>query len=148
MELQEQIEINGQVDALWNVIAEQFGDVHLWRTDVNHSFTAGKPKLMGLSYSERVLQTNVGEYREVLTSFDVNQRSISCRRKDGLPFYIRKVSSIWSLTKAVNGAALVTVNQTIDARMLLGFILPFVKFKYRKQLKQELNDLKTMLERL
>lgn len=146
MELQERIEIDRPIDAVWQLLANRFGEVSEWRHDVQRSRVSGKGKLLNASFSSRILEINGKEHEEVLTSLDPDQRSLSYRRSNGLPFYVRKVSTIWSLTRSVNGNTLVVVNQTVAPRPVFSVLVLFGRRGFRRKMRLQLTDLKHALE--
>lgn len=105
----------------------------------------GKPKLMNLSYAGRVLETDSGRVEETLTAHDVVQRMFSYRTSDSLPFYIRKVSTMWSITRTTDGYTRISVIQNLYGVFPFKVLVWFARRGYRKKLSKQLDELKNYL---
>lgn len=146
MEIRETIEIAVPLEKAWELLGDRFCDVHLWRSDVRDCSMVGKTRLLNVPYSGRALETEAGKVEEVLSAYDATQRMLSYRTGDGLPFYVRKLSTLWSVTRTHESGAHVMVIQNFKGVFPFRFLLRLKKAGHLKQLKQQLEDLKRYLE--
>lgn len=147
MEIRGAIEISKPLDEVWDLLANRFCEVHLWRSDVERSHMVGKTKLLNLTYAGRVLETGSGRVEEILSAYDAMQRMLSYRTNEGLPFYLRKVSTLWSVSRTTEGDTHITVIQNLKGVFPFRFLLWLKQSTFREKLKRQLEDLKRYLER-
>lgn len=146
MEIRATTEVFRPIAEVWELLAHRYCDVHIWRSDVLASQEMGKAKLLNVDYAGRVVKTKTGEVEEVLSSYDAIQRTLSYRTTEGLPSGIRKVSTMWSLTRTPKGDTQVLVIQSITGAFPVKLLLPFKRKTFETQLNQQLIDLKNYME--
>ena len=146
MEFIEQIEIDSPITSVWSQLIDGFGEIERWDSSITESRLSGSSNLLGLKFSARTIVNDKGESKQVMTMFTPLQYSFSYRIKENLPFYVKKVSTTWSLTHSVDGNTLVVQNHTVQFESL-GFLLAFfVVPSLKKQSRKQLQDLKGFME--
>ncbi len=146
MRIVKELSIAKPIEAVWEVLANQFGKIDNWASIVSHSEVSGPAKLPGVDYSIRSTITSQGKGQQELTGFDPANHSISYRSLSGTPAIIKQVSAHWSLKE--KGANETHLALDFNAEMKgLGFIIaPLAKIKLGKVGDVLLDDLKYYVE--
>ena len=91
--------INRSISDVWEVMGNQFAEVHLWSSNFNDSKADGDAKFNGLNYSKRITTTERGETIQELDEFDLLNHSLSYHITKGLPEVAEAATAKWHLTK-------------------------------------------------
>lgn len=146
MNIVKKIAINQSIDAVWEVLGNQFGQISNWASLIRESKVYGEAKLNGLNYSIRETNTLSGITKQEITSFKPENYSLSYKSIAGTPPIIKEVRAQWSLTKKDSNSTDLVMDFTADMKGL-GFILaPIAKIKLNKIGDELLDDLKYYLE--
>ena len=92
-----EIKIEKNINEVWEVMGNQFGEVHLWSSNFLDSKPGGNPKFFGLDYTFRDTITERGNTVQVLESFDPRNYTLSYFISEGKPEIAKSASSTWSL---------------------------------------------------
>jgi hypothetical protein len=98
MKVVKEVIIENNIEAIWEVMGNQFGDVHLWSSNFLESRPAGESVFQGLEYSTRVTVTERGETIQELDEFNTANHSLSYHITKGAPEVVEKASAVWSLS--------------------------------------------------
>ena len=90
------IELN--IQDVWQVMGNEFGQVHLWSSNFLESKPEGESKFKGLAYSSRKTLTERGETIQELDVFDAANYSLSYHITKGAPEVAEQTSAVWSLS--------------------------------------------------
>ncbi|MFT5337090.1 MAG: hypothetical protein ACI9YL_001092 [Luteibaculaceae bacterium] len=147
VQVQKDLVIQKSVDEVWEIMGNQFDQVHLWSTNFKDSKPGGFEKFPGISFSERITITDRGETIQALDSFDPANYSLAYHITKGAPGIAKHASSVWSLKKEGPNACTVFIAFNMETKGLLGFMMtPLIKKGIRNSAKEIAEDLKYYLE--
>jgi hypothetical protein len=89
--------INKSISEVWDVMGNQFADVHLWSSNFKDSKSGGQSKLDGLAYLHRITTTERGETIQELDAFSEADYSLTYHISKGAPEIAEKSNATWSL---------------------------------------------------
>lgn len=139
--------IEKNIDEIWEVLGNQFSEVHVWSTNFISSKAGGEPKLPGLDYLHRETMTESGENFQELDNFDPVNYSLSYHVSKGGPGIAQNAIGRWSLTKTENNQTRMKVHFSLETKGLLGFILsPVMSKKVGRASAEIVDELKYYLE--
>ena len=147
MVIKKEITISKSVDDVWEVLGNQFGEIHIWASLIHHSEVSGESKFDGVSYSIRSTDTTQGATKQELTSFDPASYSLSYAAISGMPFFIKNVNATWALTELNENSTKLNLNLVVETAGIMGVILgPVAKLKLGKLGDELLDDFKYYVE--
>lgn len=91
--------INRSISDVWDVMGNQFTEVHLRSSNFNDSKSDGDKKFNGIEYSKRITTTDRGETIQELDEFDSYNYSLSYHTSKGLPEVAIAATAKWFLKK-------------------------------------------------
>lgn len=145
--VQKELVINKKVEEVWEVMGNQFAQVHLWSTNFKDSKPGGSSKFSGLDYSERVTLTDRGETIQELDSFDATTHALSYHITKGAPGIAKHASAIWSLNSDEANKTTVVLEFNMETKGFLGFLMtPMIKMGMGKSATEIAEDLKYYVE--
>jgi Asp-tRNA(Asn)/Glu-tRNA(Gln) amidotransferase A subunit family amidase len=98
MKVIKEVIIEKNIQDVWEVMGNQFGQVHLWSSNFLESKPEGESKFEGLAYSSRKTLTERGETIQELDVFDANKYSLSYYITKGAPEFAEQTGAVWSLS--------------------------------------------------
>lgn len=139
--------INKNAAEVWEVMGNQFADVHLWSTNFKASKAGGNSAFSGIDYSERITVTDRGETIQKLDSFDPIAFKLAYHISKGAPGIAKKASAIWSLEKEKDDKTNVVLEFNMEPKGFLGWLLsPLIKKGMGKSANEIAEDLKYYVE--
>jgi hypothetical protein len=130
MDFRLEVEINKNIEDVWEVMGNQFGDIAKWVSLATSSKVGGSSKLPGVNYGYRLLESRKGTAKHVLTSFDSANHSFSYDVPEGTPGFVKTATASWTLTALKDGKTKMNVHFGIQLSGLFGFFLaPVAKKK-------------------
>ncbi len=145
--VKKELEINKNVEEVWEVMGNQFAQVHLWSSNFKESKPGGSSKFPGLDYSERITVTDRGETVQVLDSFDASAHRLAYHISTGAPKIAKHASAVWSLRSENEAKTTVIIEFDMETKGLLGFIMtPLIKKRIGKSAVEIAEDLKNYVE--
>lgn len=145
--LQKEMVIHKKVEEVWEVMGNQFAQVHLWSTNFKDSKPGGSSKFPGLNYSERITLTDRGETIQELDSFDSTTHTLAYHITKGAPSIAKQASAIWSLNSVDANTTVVVLEFNMVTKGFLGFLMtPLIKMGMGKSAIEIAEDLKYYVE--
>jgi hypothetical protein len=146
--VQQELFINKDVKSVWEVMGNQYAEVHKWSTNFKDSKPGGKAKFPALSYSERITQTGRGETVQALDKFDADNHSLAYHITKGAPGIAKHASAVWSLKKNSDASTNVILEFKMEPKGVMGFLMrPLIKKGMRKSALEIAEDLKHYVEK-
>jgi len=147
LHFEEEVMIEKNIDEVWEVLGNQFTEVHVWSSNFKSSKAGGKPKLPGLDYLHRETMTEKGENFQELDKFDPVNYSLSYHISRGVPAIAKNGLGEWSLTKTKENQTRMNVHFILETKGLLGFIMsPIVSKKVGSASAEIAEELKYYME--
>jgi hypothetical protein len=147
LHFKEEVFINKGIEESWEVLGNQFTEVHLWSTNFKSSKPGGKPKLNGLDYLHRETMTEKGENFQELDEFDPDNYKLSYHVSKGVPGIAKSALGDWSLSKVSNEQTRLNVHFILETNGLLGFVMsPIISSKISNASTEITEELKYYLE--
>ena len=140
LHFEEEVLIEKNIDEVWEVLGNQFTEVHLWSANFKSSNPGGEPKLLGLDYLHRETMTEKGENFQELDNFDPANYSLSYHVSKGAPKIAKSALGEWKLTKTEDNQTRMNVHFILETKGLLGFILSPVISKKIAQASAEITE--------
>lgn len=145
--VQRELVINKNVEEVWEVMGNQFAQVHLWSTNFKDSKPGGSPRFSGLDYSERITQTDRGETIQELDSFNSDTHTLAYHITKGAPGIAKHASAVWSLKSSELNKTIVILEFNMETKGLIGFLMtPLIKIGMGKSAVEIAEDLKHYVE--
>jgi hypothetical protein len=145
--VKKELAIDKKVEDVWEVMGNQFAQVHVWSTNFKDSKPGGSSKFSGLAYSERITETERGKTVQELDSFDAKTHTLAYHISSGAPRIAKHASAIWSLRSDDANTATVVLEFNMETKGFLGFLMtPLIKMGIRKSATEIAEDLKYYLE--
>lgn len=139
MVIKKQIEINNTIENVWQILGHDFAHPHKWASNVNHSEGHGQ-QIASIKCDERACETSIGNIREKITHYSDDNHSLSWDIVEGLPSFVSKAKSTWSLTKKSENIITLTMQIEIMLKPWALFMAPMVKIMFDKLARQLSED--------
>ena len=97
MKVTTEITIEKNISKVWEVMGNQFAEVHKWSSNFQDSKPGGSPLFEGLNYSTRETITERGKTVQALEAFDPASFSLSYRITEGAPEIAKEAYATWRL---------------------------------------------------
>lgn len=130
-------------EALWKIVAVDFGDAHKWASSLEHSEAYGEAKFDGATCSNRACDINSNGFssiKEVIAEFDEKNHTFSYDVIEGFPSFVVYGNNRWVITPDANGNAQVEMQITMKMKKFMGFLMGGMMKKNLKKLLQEATD--------
>jgi hypothetical protein len=148
MKMRAELVVSAPAEDTWVVVGERFGEIGEWASPITRSAMDGPPG------AGRVRTCHVagfglvppGVIRERLLHFDPQARSLSYEAAGGMPGFIRRAVSNWSVQPGPGGASTVRIGATVTLRPLarpLGLVL---RWRMRADTRRVLAELRYRVE--
>lgn len=123
--------IDKDIDAVWEVMGNQFTEVHLWSSNFSDSKPGGDPKLSNVDYLHRATMTERGVTLQELDAFDPENYSLTYHISEGAPAIAEKAYAKWHLKPIESGKTKVILEFFIDTK---GFKARLLSVLIRKKI--------------
>jgi hypothetical protein len=145
--VKKELAIDKKVEDVWEVMGNQFAQVHLWSTNFKDSKPGGTSKFTGLAYSKRITETDRGTTIQELDAFDATSYSLAYHISSGAPSIAKHASAVWSLKSDGANATTVVLEFNMETQGFLGFLMtPMIKLGMGKSAVEIADDLKHYVE--
>ena len=120
MEMRAQITVHVPADQAWTLVGERFGQIATWASPITASVLDGSPGegAVRTCHVRGFGPVPPGIIRERLLSYDPETRSLSYEA-DGLPWFVTRAVSRWSVHPVDGGTCTVGVHATLTLNLLL-----------------------------
>ena len=147
MKTRTEITINKNINAIWEVMGNQFAQVHLWSSNFKDSKAGGSPKLSGLNYAHRVTLTDRGETIQELDEFDAENYSLTYHITKGAPEIAKYAGAVWSLTSLGQNTTLAVFEFILEPQdFIKEEMLPKIEMGLLKSANEIAEELKYYME--
>lgn len=146
MKIETEIVINKLASAVWEIIGEQFGDIHVWASGLNHSQGSGKKLTETVCESRACDIKGMGLIQETLLEYDPTRFTLQYEVVKGFPFFVKSGVNRWTLSN-VDGATRVNTFAEIKTKGIVGSLMaPMMKMQMTGIMRKALEDLKYYAE--
>ena len=147
MEVTKEIIVNQPIQAVWEVLGNQYTDAYKWARGLYHSQGSGSPTIEGATCSNRTCDTSFGRIQEEIKTFDSQNYILAYEVIKGFPGFIKQGINTWRLSKSDVGSTKVSMRFTAETKGFLGLVMgPMMKMQLNKGLGEVLNDFKHYVE--
>ena len=128
--------INAPADAVWDVMGERFADIGDWSDTVLSSSLNGPLQEGAIRTCElKPTPAASGTIQERLARFDRTGRSFAFDIVSGLPGFMKRVTSEWTIEPNGPRAARAVNRLTIEVAWWMRPMLPMIRSQFRKTIK-------------
>lgn len=143
--------INASAERLWEILSDEFTDVGLWASGVDHSGTNAEATEVpdGAQVGGRTCEVpGFGFTDERFTRYDAANKTFSFSVDAAkIPSFFKNLESTWKVDPLGPSSAKATTEITGEATGVLGAIMsPMMKRKFARLLEQGYEDLKVYAE--
>ena len=147
MEFKRKIIVNKPINAVWEILGNQFGDAYKWASGLNYSEAFNVPKIDGAPSNNRACELPSGNIKEEIRKFDPVKNVLEYEVIEGFPFFVDQAINNWQLSKISTNKTKVDMHLIVKTKGLIGSIMsPMMKMQLKKQLAHIPNDLKQFVE--
>ena len=149
MQIKQQVTINASADKVWEIVGSQYGQVSDWISAVHfseESKSAGAPHHAPVS--GRVCETDLGPFKETVTRYDAENRSLAYTAQgDKMPFFVKQMSNAWQITPLDNHSAKVEMCLEVSILPVFNLVMgPIMRLQMGGILKNAVEELKYYAE--
>ena len=147
MEIITKLTIEKNANDVWQVMGNQFDQIHIWASFFKDSKASGEKKFDEIDFSARETIVEGGENTHSLDVFDSKNHTLSYTVTAGAPPFADKAQAEWVLesTNEVSCTAIITVNMELK-EMIPEEKAAEVKHWLSMSSKEMLEELKHYLE--
>ena len=134
--------------AAWAVVGEEFGQISQWCSAIRAS-SMGGPPAVGQTRACQIAGFGpiaAGTIRERLTSYSPESMSLSYAAVDGMPRFVRRAVSSWSVRPLHGGRCVVSIHATLTLRTAVRPLAPLIRWRMRADTRRVLQDLRYRIE--
>ena len=146
--MREELVVDAPGRDAWAVIGDGFGDIADWASAITKSSTDG-PSGIGQVRTCHLAGFGPiapGVIRERLLAFDAAARTLSYEAAAGLPKFIVRAGSTWSVHDRDEGTCLVEVDAHLTLRSAAGPLAPVLRWRLRADARRTLAELRHRIE--
>ena len=143
------IEIDTDINSVWNAALDQFGKISLWSSGVYASSpTIEKDTVQHKGFSGRVYETQIGEVKEIFTHINSNLYEFSYRlTSEKFPTFMEDALNSWKLTPLSGSKTKLTMQGETIIKFIPGILLGLPpKLQGNRVLKNNLEEFKHFVE--
>lgn len=126
MVINKKIEIKSSIENVWKILGHDFAHPYKWASNVDHSEGQGK-QIASIECDERACQTSMGDIREKITHYSDEKHTVSWDIVEGLPFFVSKAKSKWSLSSRSNDITILHIQMEMILKSWSFFMTPMAK---------------------
>jgi carbon monoxide dehydrogenase subunit G len=146
MEFRKTIQINADIDKVWDVVARDFANVGDWSSAVQSSgpnLEAAVPD--GAEVGVRVCATDFGDLKETFTEYDDEAKTFTFE-VSGMPSFITLARNRVEVASAGAGRTTVSLNIAMETNTIGKVMGPMFAIKLKTTLNSFLDELKDYVE--
>jgi hypothetical protein len=148
MQLRAEVQIGAPPEVAWDVVGDQFGRVGEWACPISESSIDGRPGV-GAVRTCRVSgfgPVGAGVIAERLTVFDQAGRRLEYEAARGMPAFVARAASRWSVHPRLDQACVVRVHASVALRPWAWALGPLLWWRIRGQSRRVLEELAYRVE--
>ena len=148
MEMQAEAFIDALPEAAWAVIGDQFGRIGEWACPITGSSIEGQPGAGAVRTCRigRFGPVAPGVIAERLTVFDLADRSLAYEAAEGMPAFVTRAVSRWSVHPGPGHSCVVWVHATLTLQPWARAAGPLLRWRLRGQSRRVLEELRYRVE--
>lgn len=148
MKITQEIIIDKPITDCWEVLGNQYTELHRWASPVNHAEGDGKVGLNGASCDIRGCNVSgMGDITEKLTDFDPENHFLSYEVITGLPKMMEVAKNSWCLTAVSPNRTKLKMNGFIELNGFLANLMkPMIKIQFKSMTKNIVEEFKYYVE--
>jgi hypothetical protein len=148
MEMRAEVVIKAPADDAWMVVGGRFGQISQWASVITESWMDGPP---GAGQVRTCQVAGFGPFapgviKERLTGFDPQARSLSYEAAEGMPGFVRRAASRWSVEPGPGGGCTVRVHAALTLRAPVRPLGPVLRWRMRAGTRRTLAELRHRIE--
>ena len=146
--MREELVVDAPGRDAWAVIGDGFGDIADWASAITKSSTDG-PSRIGQVRTCHIAGFGPiapGVIKERLLGFDPGTRTLSYEAGAGLPKFIVRAVSTWSVHERPDDICLVRVHAHLTLRFALAPLGPVMRWRLRADARRTLAELRHRIE--
>ncbi|HEX9035245.1 MAG TPA: SRPBCC family protein [Streptosporangiaceae bacterium] len=148
MEMRAEVTIDVVPAAAWAVVGAEFGQIGQWCSAIRASFMDGPPA-PGRTRTCQIAgfgPVAAGVIRERLVTYDADAMSLSYEATEGMPGFIRRAVSNWSVRPAGYGRCAVRIHATLTLTPLARPLAPLLRWRLRADTRRVLEELRYRIQ--
>lgn len=148
MELTQEIIIDKPISDCWDVLGNQYTEIHKWAAPVNHSEGDDKVGLNGANCDIRGCNVEgMGDITEKLMDFDPENHYLAYEIISGLPGMMKAGRNSWKLSAISDSKTKLNMKGAIEPKGFIGNLLkPLINIKFGKMTKNLVEEFKYYVE--
>jgi hypothetical protein len=147
MNIKVELEISKNIQAIWEVMGNQFGYADKWSSNFKTSKPGGEAKFNGLDYSLRDTTTDRGNTVQELTAFDSKKYTLTYVITQGAPEIAKMAGAEWSLVSEGENLTMVSMDFIMEPKMPLNAEMETkIKMGLTASVKELAEELKFYME--
>jgi hypothetical protein len=119
MNVKAELIIEKSIGEVWEIMGNQFADVHKWSSNFKESKPGGPQKFEDINYSLRETITDRGITIQVLETFDPTNFTLKYHITEGMPEIAKSAYSTWSLESIRSEKTLVALDFGMESKISL-----------------------------
>jgi len=148
MKMRAELKISAPAQDAWVVVGERFGEIGEWASAITMSVMDGPPGpgQVRTCHVAGFGPIAPGLIRERLVRFDPGARSLSYQAAEGMPGFIVRAASRWSVHEEPGGTCLVRIDATLTLRPIARPLGPVLRWRMRAGTRRVLAELRHRVE--
>jgi len=148
MDMRAELVINAPAEDAWVVVGERFGEIGQWASSITKSVVDGKPAAgtVRTCHVAGFGPIGPGVIKERLTRFDPEARSLSYEAVEGMPRFIVRAASDWSVHAGPGRTCTIQVHATLTLRPTARPLGPLLRSRMRADTRRALAELRQRVE--
>lgn len=119
MKIRTEITIEKKANEIWEVMGNQFDQIHIWASFFKDSKPSGEKKFSEIDYSARETVVEKGENTHSLDVFDSENHLLSYTVTAGAPPFAEKAEAQWSLESRNDQSCTVSINVNMELKDMI-----------------------------
>jgi hypothetical protein len=148
MELRFERVVSTPAEDAWAVVGEHFGQIGEWASAITESVMDGQPGVgqIRTCHIAGIGPIALGVIRERLVDFDPEARSLSYEAAEGIPGFIVRAVSRWSVHQGPGTACTVRIHATLTLRPAARLLGPVLRWRMRADTRRVLAEFRYRVE--
>ncbi len=148
MEMRAELVISAPAEDAWAVVGERFGEIGEWASAITKSVMDGQPGAgqVRTCHVAGFGPVAPGVIKEWLTDFDPEARSLSYEAAEGMPRFIARAVSRWSVHAGPGRSCTVRIDATLTLRPAARPLGPVLRWRMRADTRRALAELRHRIE--
>lgn len=148
MVIRRKLSINKPISECWEILGNQYTQIHKWASSVNHSEGDNIQGLNGAACDIRGCNVEgMGNISEKLLEFDPENHFLAYEIITGLPGIMKLGKNSWKLTSKNAQETEIAMKANVEPKGIIGNLMkPMIKLQFNKMAKTLVEDFKYYVE--